>query len=150
MSALTLSVRPLRIIPLLVTLLSIYTSIGNAQEKSAVQVVTLFVELYGGPHMDEIAEYTTPSFRGNKPKSVWVVDTWRALHKLQYKKLDSTVVGSKVTSDKAIVITEAKLRTAAGEVAQKEIYYLVKQGERWLIDDLQVTDEEIDIDKVQL
>ena len=56
MSALTLSVRPLRIIPLLVTLLSIYTSIGNAQEKSAVQVVTLLVGLYGGPHMDEIAE----------------------------------------------------------------------------------------------
>ena len=150
MSALVPSIRPLKMILLLVTALSIYAGIGYAQEKSAVQVVTLFVEQYGGPQMDELAEYTTPSFRGNKPKSVWVVDTWRALKKLKYEKLTSTVVGSKVTSDKAIVVTEAKIKTAAGEVAQRELYYLVKQGKRWLIDDLRVTDEEIDLDKIQL
>jgi hypothetical protein len=61
----------------------------------------------------------------------------------------SSVIGSKVVGDKAVVVTEAKPSLAAGDVTQKELYYLVRQKERWLIDDLQVTDEEIDLDKIQ-
>ena len=145
-----LLMKPYRISPFLLAFLFICSSVSLAQENSPVEVVTLFTEGYGGPQMDEIAEYTTPHFRDNKPKSVWVVDTWKALHQLKYQKLHSSIVDSKVSGDKAVVVTEAKIRTAAGEVTQKEIYYLVKQGERWLIDELQVTEEEMDLDKVQL
>ncbi len=57
--------------------------------------------------MDEIADYTTPSFRDNKPKSVWVVETWKTLKDIQYERLNSSVIGSQVKGDKAIVILEA-------------------------------------------
>jgi len=100
--------------------------------------------------MDEIADYTTPSFRDNKPKSVWVVDTWKSLQDIQFERLNSSVISSEVKDDKAIVIVEAKIKAVAGEVTQKEIFYLIKQGDRWLIDELIVTDEEIDTDRVKL
>jgi hypothetical protein len=141
---------PLRISSFLLVFVFISPSVSMAQEKSPVEVVNLFVKGYGGSQMDAIADYTTPAFRDNKPKSVWVVDTWKALHQLKYQKLKSSVIGSRIVGDKAVVVTEAKIRTAAGDVAQKELYYLVNQKERWLIDDLQVTEEEIDIEEVQL
>ncbi len=64
--------RPLRIIPLLITFLLINLNICQAQEKSPLEVVNLFHKGYGGPRMDEIADYTTSHFRANKPKLVWV------------------------------------------------------------------------------
>ena len=100
--------------------------------------------------MDEIADYTAPKFRDNKPKSVWVVDTWKTLREIKFQRLNCSVISTKVKGDKAIVVTEAKIKTVVGETAQKEIYYLVKEGERWLIDELIVTDEEIDLNKIQL
>ncbi len=78
--------------------------------------------------MDEIADYTTPKFRDNKPKSVWVVDTWKTLKEIKYEKLNSSVIDTKVKDDKAVVITEAKIKTVVGETAQKEIFYLLKDG----------------------
>ena len=100
--------------------------------------------------MDEIADYTTPKFRDNKPKSVWVVDTWKTLRKIKFQRLNCSVIDTKVKGDKAIVVTEAKIKTVVGETAQKDIFYLVRIGERWLIDELVVTDEEIDINKMKL
>ena len=100
--------------------------------------------------MDEIADYTTPQFRDNKPKSVWVVETWNTLKDIQYERVNSSVISSQVKGEKAIVIMEAKITAAAGEVTQKEIYYLIKEEERWLLDELVVTDEEIDPEKLKL
>jgi len=80
--------------------------------------------------MDEIADYTTPKFRDNKPKSVWVVDTWKTLREIKFHRLNCSVIDTKVKGDKAVVITESKIRTVAGETTQKEIYYLVRIGER--------------------
>ena len=123
--------------------------VSNAQDKSAVDVVNLFGSHYGGPDMDVIAGYTTASFRANKPKSVWVVDVWRVLKKMKYKRLNSTVIDSRVKNDrKAVVIIEAKIEIANKETTQKEIYYLIQKGEKWLIDDLVVADGEIDLEKV--
>ncbi len=119
-------------------------------EKLPIDVVKLFSENYGGPDMDELATFTTANFRDNKAKSVWVVDTWRALKKIEYKKFNGKIVDSKVKGDKAVVIIESRISTAAGDATQKEIYYLVKSGEKWLINDLVVTDEEVDLDKIQL
>ncbi len=61
-------------------------------EKSPIDVVKLFNENYGGPRMDKIADYTTANFRDNKPKSVWVVDTWRALKKISCLRLPRCVM----------------------------------------------------------
>jgi hypothetical protein len=138
------------IIYLLITFSLINVTIIQAQEKSPIEVVKLFDKAYGSPSMDEIANYTTPKFRDNKPKSVWIVDTWRTLKKIKYERLNSSVIDTKVKGDRAVVVTEAKIKTVVGETNQKDIFYLVKKGKRWLIDQLIVTDEEIDLNKVQL
>ena len=100
--------------------------------------------------MDEVAKYTTANFRDNKPKSVWVVDTWRTLQQLKYKKLNGDITDSKVKGEKAVVVVQSRISTAAGDAIQKEIYYLVKSLEKWLINELVVTDEEVDLDKIEL
>ena len=95
--------------------------------------------------MDELADLTTIKFRDNKPKAVWIVDTWKTLKKIKYERLNSNVINSKVTENKAVFVIDAKIRTVGGDVNHKEIYYLVKEGEGWFIDELIVTDEEIDL-----
>ena len=93
--------------------------------------------------MDEIADLTTPKFRDNKPKSVWVVDTWKTLQKLKYKRLDSNIIDSKIEDNKLMVVVKAKIETATRETIRKEIYYLVKDGNRWLIDEMIVTGKKV-------
>ena len=143
-------IKSCKIIYLLIVFSLINVSISQAQEKSPIEVVKLFDKAYGSPSMDEIANYTTPKFRDNKPKSVWVVDTWKTLQKIKYERLNSSVIDSKVKGKRAVVVTEAKIETVVGETTQKDIFYLIKQGERWLIDKLIVTDEEVDLNKIKL
>jgi len=93
--------------------------------------------------MDEIADRTTPKFRDNKPKSVWVVDMWKALQKVKYKRLESNITDSKIVDNKFLVVVKAKIETATREIIQKEIYYLIKDGDRWFIDEMIVTDKKV-------
>jgi len=58
--------------------------------------------------------------------TVRIVDTWRSLSRLKYQRLNSSIIDSKLKGNKAGVIVDAKIRAVAGEVSQKEIYYLVK------------------------
>jgi hypothetical protein len=60
------------------------------------------------------------------------------------------VIDSKVKDNKAAVILDAKIGTSIGETEQKEIYHLIKEGQTWLIDQLQVTDEDISVEKMRL
>ena len=143
-------IKSLKIIPFLIAFLLFISNTCHAQPKSPLEVVKLFDKAYGGPLMDEIADYTTPKFRDNKPKSVWVVDTWKTLRKIKFQKLNCSVIHTKVKGDKAVIITEAKIKTVVGETSQKEIFYLVRVGKRWLIDELVITDEEIDLEKIRL
>ncbi len=122
--------------------------VSNAQDKSAVDVVNLFDSHYGSPDMDAIAGYTTAKFRLNRPKSGWVVDVWRALKKMKYKRVGSVVVDSKVNGNKkAVILVEAKIKINEKETTQKEIYYLTREAEKWLIDDLVVVDGDIDLEE---
>ena len=123
--------------------------VSNAQDKSAIDVVNLFGSHYGGPDMDAIAGYTTAKFRLNRPKSVWVVDVWRALKKMKYKRVGSTVVDSKFNDNKkAVILVETKIKIDEKETTQKEIYYLIQAGKKWLIDDLVVVDGQVDLEKI--
>ncbi len=143
-------IKCLRVLAFVIVLFFVHLGICRAQNKSPLEVVKLFDKCYGGPLMDEIADYTTPGFRDNKPKSVWVVDTWKTLQKIQYERVNSSIMHSEIKDDKAVVIMEAKIKAVAGKVTQKEIYYLIREGERWLIDELVVTEEEIDPEKLRL
>ena len=95
---------PLKIVPFLLISLLLGLNVCHAQPKLPLEVVQLFDKAYGGPLMDEIADYTTPQFRDNKPKSVWVVETWKTLKDIQYERVNSSVISSQVKDDKAIVI----------------------------------------------
>ncbi len=123
--------------------------VSNAQDKSPVDVVNLFGSHYGGPDIDVIAGYTTAKFRLNRPKSVWVVDVWRALKKMKYKRVGSAVVDSKFNDNKkAVILVEAKIKINEKETTQKEVYYLTREAEKWLIDDLVVVDGDFDLEKI--
>ncbi|MFH0844852.1 MAG: hypothetical protein V1930_05195 [Pseudomonadota bacterium] len=126
---------------LLVLLLD--TAFCLAGPTSPVEIVTFFDKHYGGPLMDEIAQYTTPKFRDNRPKSVWVMETWKELQKIKYERLGSKVLESEVVEDRFMVVIQVKIKAGPSERTQKEIYYLIKEEERWLIDERIVTDEKI-------
>ena len=123
---------------------------SNIPSKDPIEVVKLFFQTYGTPQMDEIGPYTTAKFRDDKPMSVWVTETWKALKQMQYEKLEIKVLDSKITDKNALVAVQAKIKTMAGEVDQKEIYSLILENNRWLIDDLVVTDEDIDLEKIKI
>ncbi len=95
--------------------------------------------------MDKTADFTTGHFRDNMPKSVWVVDTWKALREIDYKRVYDSIADTKVQNSRAAVILNTKIETLAGETTQKEIYYLIKEGKQWLIDELQVTEEDVEV-----
>jgi len=118
--------------------------------KNPIEVVNLFFETYGTSRMDEIGPYTTAKFRENKPMSVWVAETWKALKQMEYEKLEIKVLDSKIKNKNALVAVQTKIKTVAGEVDQKEIYSLILENNRWLIDDLVVTDEEIDLENMKI
>ena len=146
----------MRIASIFYAVMMVFSFVGSAlcedQKNSPVDVVRSFSACYGGPCMDETADHTTGRFRDNKPKSVWVVDTWKALQKTAYKKVQNRIIGSKTTKERSAVVVEARIKTIAGETEQKEIYYLIKEDQHWLIDELHVTDEAVDLEneKVQL
>ena len=123
---------------------------NDTPSKNPIEVVNLFFETYGTSRMDEIGPYTTAKFRGNKPMSVWVVKTWNALKQMEYERLKFEVLDSKITDKNALVAVQSKIKAVAGEADQKEIYSLILENNRWLIDDLVVTDEEIDLEKIKI
>ena len=123
---------------------------SDIPSKDPIEVVNLFFETYGTPQMDEIGPYTTAKFRDDKPMSVWVAETWKALKQMEYEKLEIKILDSKIKDKNAFVAVQAKIKTMAGEVDQKEIYSLILENNRWLIDDLVVTDEDIDLEKIKI
>ena len=44
----------------------------------------------------------------------------------------------KIDGDKAVVVAEAKIRTAGAEAIQKEVYYLICSRGKWLANELEV------------
>jgi hypothetical protein len=67
---------------------------------------------------------------------------------MKYKRLNSTVVDSMIKGDrKAAILVEAKIKIDEKETTQKEIYYLTREAEKWLIDDLVVVDGEVDLEE---
>ena len=140
----------IKAVSLSIVLFLMLTAIAIAQGQTPSDIVNVFVNTYGGPYMDELANFTTPNFRDNKPKSVWVVDTWKSLKQIKYRKIRSSVIASKVKGNKAVVIVDATIETKAVKTSQKELYHLIKEDGKWLINDLVVTDEDIDLENEKL
>ena len=119
---------------------------SHAQDRSPAEIVQLFNTCYGTARMDEVADFTTANFRNNKPKSVWIAETWKVLRQIAYKRKKGSVIGSKIAQKRAAVAIQAKFETVAGKTEQKEIFYLIKVGKDWFIDELKVAEEKIELD----
>lgn len=113
-------------------------------------IVALFDKTYGTPEISDIAPHTTGKFRDNKPKELWVIDTWKALEDIKYKRLSSNVIDSIIKGDKAVVILQSEIYTVGGKADQKEVFYLIKEEGIWKIDELVVTDEEVEARKEEI
>ena len=142
--------RPLKATLVFVLLLSIpaccaHNPCNDIDETSQVEnTVLLFAETYGTGRMDEAAAITTMKFRGGVPGSMWVADVYPKLEHWEYKKIKTEVLTAKIDEDKAVVVAQAKISTAVGETVQKEVYYLIRSRGKWLIDELEVLEEDVE------
>jgi hypothetical protein len=118
--------------------------------ESITDVINKFDKYYGGPQMDEITDLTTARFRENRPGAVWVAKIWKVLDNLEYKRLGSVIIESKIGKNSALVVLESEIQTKSGKTLQKEIFYLIKEKEQWLINELVVADDKTDVSQVGL
>ncbi|MDM8552686.1 hypothetical protein QUF72_21575 [Desulfobacterales bacterium HSG2] len=100
--------------------------------------------------MDSITELTTANFRDGRPGSVWVVETWESLNKIKFKRVSSELQTCRITHGKAVIILQTRISTLVGYADQRDVYFLVRENGLWKIDDLKVTDEEVDVKKLLL
>jgi len=109
------------------------------------KVVILFNEVYGTGRLDEIGPYTTERFRQDRPIAVWVLQVWQELQKLEFEKHEFTIVDSEIDTENevATVVARSTIETQAGITRQQEVFILVFERGKWKIDELFVTEEEL-------
>jgi len=100
--------------------------------------------------MDEIGEIVTEEFRDGKPVSVWMVETWNKLQQLEFEKLETKILSTKIKGDKALAIVDGKIRTKDGKTKHKAIDVLEMVDGRRLIDELRITDEDISMPELEI
>jgi hypothetical protein len=105
------------------------------------QVVRLWIIFYGQQDTLRAAGFTTAQFRHGEAPEVWAVKTHLALHLVEYQHLGGEIVTAAVSQTAATIVLAAKIHTRLGTTAQTETYHLLHQGDRWLIDRLEVTDQ---------
>jgi hypothetical protein len=105
------------------------------------QVVRLWITFYGQQDTLRAAGFTTVQFRHGEPPEVWAAKTHLALHLVEYQHLGGEIVTTTLSETAATIVLAAKIHTRLGTTAQTETYHLQRQGGRWLIDRLEVTDQ---------
>ena len=113
-------------------------------EKSGIlEPIQIFDQFYGTDQMGKVAQVVTDDFRDGKPKSEWAAEVSRQLRDIQYERLDSEIKGKILTDDKATILVRATIGTMAGKVEHDEVFRLVRDGDTWLIDEIEVVNEYI-------
>lgn len=110
-------------------------------QATPIETVELWNKTYGTAEMDQCGDITTAKMRDNKPKSVWVYDTWKQLDKIDYRKETSEIIQQKIDADIAIIVVQSRIYALDGYVDQKELFTLLNIDGTWLIDELVVGDE---------
>ena len=135
---------------LTVSVIACAHSISQQSSLSPFEVVQKFHECYGTPCMDELMDLTTAQFRQERPKTVWLIEAWDALKKIKYEKVEHEVVKSKILKDRAKIACKTRIKTQSADAQQVEIFSLIKANDIWLIDDLDVVNEVLDLDKLEI
>ena len=110
-------------------------------QATPIETIELWNTTYGTAEMDQCGDITTAKMRDNKPKSVWVYDTWKQLDKIDYRKETSKIIRQKIDADMAVIVVQSRIYALDGYVDQKELFTLLNINGTWLIDELVVGDE---------
>ena len=129
-------------IPLIITFLLFITPPLFAETNTPLSVVKVWNQTYGR-HQDKANEITTLKFREGKQKKQWADETYRMLKEIEFRYLENNVIKKQIENNSAIFILQSLISTIAGKTLQKEYYYLIKENEKWLINDIAVGDEVI-------
>ena len=119
---------------------------GHTPENESVQIektVLIFGESYGTVGTIDAANLTSTKFRDGIPAPVWAQRMRTRLELIEYRRLKTEIVSVKIIDkENALVIARADIKTIVGSATQQETYFLIRPHEKWLIDDMQVQEEE--------
>jgi hypothetical protein len=101
------------------------------------------MQYYGTADMDKVADVVNANFRDNKTKAEWIITTSRVLREIEYERLKGEITDKMINDNKGLVKANATIQTIVGKVDHVEVYYLLKENDRWLIDSLEITNENI-------
>tara|TARA_B100000315_G_scaffold251004_1_gene284927 strand:- start:1199 stop:1720 length:522 start_codon:yes stop_codon:yes gene_type:complete len=107
---------------------------------SAYDFVQKWTKTYGINH-ERAAEMMTTQHRGGMSKSEWVSTYGSYLEYLKYKHLGGQLISTQEEGHKARVILKSSVDSIQGPVVQHEIYDLLKVDGEWLIDFIDIRDE---------
>ncbi len=130
------------IMPVLISLLTIVPTIALAKDNtvSVYEFVQKWITTYGVDH-ERAAAMMTPHHRGGRSEAEWVEAYAEFLEYVQYKHLGGELISTQEEEHKARVILKSSVDSIRGPVVQHEIYDLVKVDGGWLIDSIDIRDE---------
>ena len=105
------------------------------------QVVRLWIRFYGQQDTLPAAGFTTAGFRKGEPPAVWAAKAHAVLHCVDYQHLGGEIMSATLSETTATIILAATIHTRRGTTTQTETYHLRRQDGRWLIDQLEITDQ---------
>ena len=114
----------------------------ESKESQVLVPVQIFITHYGSD-MRYVAEVVTEDFREGKSKDEWAARKGKMLESFGYKRLKSEIKQTLVHDDLAFVHVRAKIDTMVGHVEHDELYRVVRDGDKWKIDGLEVVNEDI-------
>ena len=131
----------LTIILLLILAFPIYAD--WTEESGILEPVKIFDQYYGKDQIGKVAQVVTDEFRDGKPKSDWAAEVSRQLRDFRYERLGSEIMGVVTSGDTATVLVRVEINSLVGPVEHDEIFRLIRDGETWLIDEIEVVNEYI-------
>ncbi len=125
-------------------LLMIAPNIALAKDSTtaAYDFVQVWNKTYGIDH-ERAAKMMTAHHRGGMSEAEWVKTYSSFLEYVKYKHLGGELISTKEEKLKAQVILKSSVDSIQGPVVQYEIYDLVKIDGSWLIDFINIQDENL-------
>lgn len=130
---------------ILISLLTVVPTIVLAKDNtvSAYEFVQEWITTYGVDHK-RAATMMTQHHRGGMSEAEWVETYASFLEYVKYKHLGGKLISAQEEEHKARVILKSSVDSINGPVVQHEIYDLVNVDGGWLIDFIDIKDENFD------
>ena len=119
------------------------------EKGSPERVVKDWAKVYG-IDMNKAAEFTTENFREGKPKNLWASEISQKLKEIEYKPLEGKVAKHVFREPEyALVNFRRVISNRDGTFHKMESYRLKNINGKWLIDELETTDAEAEIEAAE-